>query len=80
MWLGSVFDNKWKVTVVEELADFLFKKIVDYQSDKTVKKKRPMLMCGIYFSSRILNEWIGEFNAEMAKQNKENFRNKDQSR
>mgnify|MGYP003114006967 CR=1 FL=1 len=80
MWLGNVFDNKWKVTVVEELADFLFKKIVDYQSDKTVKKKRPMLMCGIYFSSRILNEWIGEFNAKMAKQNKENFRNKDQSR
>jgi len=79
MRLGNIFDNKWKVTVVEELADFLFKKIVDYQSDKTVKKKRPMLMCGIYFSSRILNEWIGEFNAEMAKQNKENFRDKDKS-
>ncbi len=72
MRLGNVFDNKWKVTVVEELAGFLFKKIVDYQSDKTVKRKRPMLMCGIYFSSKILKEWIGEFNAEMAKQNKEN--------
>ena len=80
MRLGNIFDNKWKVTVVEELADFLFKKIVDYQSDTTVKKKRTMLMWGIYFSSRILNEWIGEFNAEMAKQNKENFRNKDKSR
>ena len=80
MRLGNIFDNKWKIKMVEELADFLFKKIVDYQSDKTVKRKRPMLMCGIYFSSRILKEWIGEFNAEMAKQNKENFRNKDKSR
>jgi len=80
MWLGNIYNNKWKVTMVEGLAEFLFKKIVDYQNDKTVKRKRPMLMCGIYFSSRILNEWIGEFNAEMAKQDKENSRDKDQSR
>jgi len=60
-----------------KLAQYLFKKIVDYQSDRTIKRTRPMLMCGIYFNSTILNQWIGEFNAEMEQRNKKNTRKKD---
>ena len=43
---------------MKELAEYLFKKIVDHQNDKEMKKKRPMLMCGIYFSRKDLELWI----------------------
>ena len=40
------------------LAEYLFKKIVDHQNDREMKKKRPMLMCGIYFNKKDLEQWI----------------------
>ncbi len=46
---------------MKELAEYLFKKIVDHQNDKEMKKKRPMLMCGIYFSRKDLELWIEQY-------------------
>jgi len=47
--------------VDKELAQYLFKKIVNHQNDKEVKKKRPMLMCGIFFNQRDIKQWIKKF-------------------
>ncbi len=49
------------VELEKELAQYLFKKIVNHQNDREIKKKRPMLMCGIYFSKLDLERWIKKF-------------------
>ena len=49
------------VELEKELAQYLFKKIVNHQNDREIKKKKPMLMCGIYFSKLDLERWIKKF-------------------
>tara|TARA_Y100000114_G_C11614740_1_gene256813 strand:- start:92 stop:262 length:171 start_codon:yes stop_codon:yes gene_type:complete len=46
---------------ITSLANYLFKKINNYQNNEDVRKKKPMLWpAGLYFTEKNLAEWIAE--------------------
>ena len=46
---------------ITSLANYLFRKINDYQNNGQVRKEKPMLWpAGLYFSEKNLQEWIKE--------------------
>ena len=46
---------------ITSLANYLFRKINDYQNNEQVRKEKPMLLpAGLYFSEKNLQEWIKE--------------------
>ncbi len=46
---------------VTSLANHLFQKINDYQTNEKVRKEKPMLWpAGLYFTEKNLQEWIHE--------------------
>ena len=46
---------------ITSLANYLFRKINDYQNNEQVRKEKPMLWpAGIYFTEKNIEEWIEE--------------------
>ena len=51
---------------VNSLANYIFKKMNDYQTDEQVRKEKPMLWpAGIYFTEDNIKEWIEEHDRQI---------------